>query len=574
MQTIWCIFLLVISAAASTTGTNYTVKADGGGNYTTIQACATAMSAGDTCTVYAGTYNESPTIPAGTSGNYKTITVNGTDVVTVQGFTINSHTKLIGNCPAKQGAVTTATCGFFIANTAAPTTRACISLASSSTDIYIVSNVLYACGTGPSGGMIQGSGVSYVYIQGNTWSYSGVTVAQAGTAVKEGNGSQFSSSSNHVLYENNDASHYTLNYCCGDQTYFIIRNNACHDQYETEAGGNAHTDCFYWSPNVTTAEILVEGNYQYNGIGPNAKGILNQGEYSPCLGACGGVMIYRYNTVNHIGSGNTSSYGWNHFVVYNNTYYDIGFLCGNSCSGGGDNFFTDTYPMKNWADLNNIWYFPTAQGGSGIANPVAADSESVANHFNTGYNLAYCNASGSSNCSLFGYLYESGTWTGDAGNILGYANQTPNTNNPNFVNVSANNFNLQAGSPAIAAGTYLTTVASGDSGSGTSLVVTDASYFQDSYGLSNANSTVYPDCISITTVSNHVCIAISGINYSANTITLQSGISRSVGDHIWLYSKSDGTQVLTGTAPDLGAYAYGNGGTPPAPPSGLAAVVN
>jgi hypothetical protein len=142
------------------------------------------------------------------------------------------------------------------------------------------------------------------------------------------------------------------------------------------------------------------------------------------------------------------------------------------------------------------------------------------------------------------------------------------------VNVSANNFNLQAGSPAIAAGTYLTTVASGDSGSGTSLVVTDASYFQDSYGLSNANSTVYPDCISITTVSNHVCIAISGINYSANTITLQSGISRSVGDHIWLYSKSDGTQVLTGTAPDLGAYAYGNGGTPPAPPSGLAAVVN
>ena len=77
MQTIWCIFLLAISAAASTTGTNYTVKADGGGNYTTIQACASAMSAGDTCTVYAGTYSESPNIPAGTAGNYKTITVNG-----------------------------------------------------------------------------------------------------------------------------------------------------------------------------------------------------------------------------------------------------------------------------------------------------------------------------------------------------------------------------------------------------------------------------------------------------------------------------------------------------------------
>ena len=54
--------------------------------------------------------------------------------------------------------------------------------------------------------------------------------------------------------------------------------------------------------------------------------------------------------------------------------------------------------------------------------------------------------------------------------------------NPLFVNyVSAgkqsNDYHLQSGSPAIAAGTNLTTVAAGDSGSGTSLVVTDAAYF-------------------------------------------------------------------------------------------------
>src|ERR1700721_1107632 len=120
MQTIWCIFLSAISAAAATTGTNYTVKAGGGGNYTTIQSCASAMSAGDTCTVYAGTYNESVTVTAGTSGNYKTITVNGSDVVSVRGFTLNSHTQLIGNCPTKQGTVITATCGFFISNPSSP----------------------------------------------------------------------------------------------------------------------------------------------------------------------------------------------------------------------------------------------------------------------------------------------------------------------------------------------------------------------------------------------------------------------------------------------------------------------
>src|SRR5690349_2216338 len=54
MQPIWCILLLAVSANAAT----LTVKSGGGGNFTTIQACATAMAAGDTCVVYAGTYNE------------------------------------------------------------------------------------------------------------------------------------------------------------------------------------------------------------------------------------------------------------------------------------------------------------------------------------------------------------------------------------------------------------------------------------------------------------------------------------------------------------------------------------
>jgi hypothetical protein len=564
-ETICCIFLLAISAAASTTGTNYTVKAGGGGNYTTIQSCASAMSPGDTCTVYAGTYNENVTVSAGTTGNYKTITVNGSDVVTVLSFTLNSHTKLIGNCPEKQGTVTTASCGFFIANPAAPTTAACISLPSSATDIYIRDNVMYACGAASSG-MIVGSGNSYIYIQGNTLSYSGVTTAQAGTTIKEGNGTELDGNSNHILEENNDLSHYTLGFCCGDQTYFIIRNNNVHDQYETEARANAHTDAFYWSPNVTTAEIVVEGNYQYNGIGPNAKGILNQGEYSPCLGTCGGVLIYRFNLVNHIGSGNTSSYGWNHFVMYNNTYYDVAFLCGSSC--GGDNMFTDTYSVKNWADINNIWYYPTAQVLN-ETNPLAADSASSATG-RWGYSLAYCNASGASNCSLFGHQYEQGTWTGDTGNILGYIGHSP-SNNPNFVNTGTD-FHLQAGSPAIAAGTYLAT-ANGSGSNSTTLVVNDASYFQDSYGLSNGFSTVSPDCISVTTVSNHVCI--TAVNYSKNTLTLASPISWSNGDSVWLYSKSDGVQVLTGSAPDMGAYPYTGGSAgSPSPPSGLAAVVN
>jgi hypothetical protein len=48
--------------AVSARAANYTVKPGGGGNYATIRACASALSAGDTCTVYAGTYNEDVTL--------------------------------------------------------------------------------------------------------------------------------------------------------------------------------------------------------------------------------------------------------------------------------------------------------------------------------------------------------------------------------------------------------------------------------------------------------------------------------------------------------------------------------
>src|SRR5260370_25197109 len=83
-----------ISLLATTVGTNYTVRSGGGGNYSTIQQCATAMAAGDTCTVFAGTYNESVTVSAGGVGAYKTLTVNPGDTVFVLSFTINSHVKV------------------------------------------------------------------------------------------------------------------------------------------------------------------------------------------------------------------------------------------------------------------------------------------------------------------------------------------------------------------------------------------------------------------------------------------------------------------------------------------------
>jgi hypothetical protein len=564
LHTIWCVLLLAASANAA----NLTVMSSGGGNYTTIQSCASAMSPGDTCTVYAGTYNENVTVPAGTSGNYKTITVNGSDVVSVLGFTLNSHTKLIGNCPTLQGTVTTANCGFFISNPSSPSSTACVAMPNNTTDVYIRNNVMYACGSGAMIAAGYPETVSYVYVQGNTLSYACITQAQAGTATKECNAAYIEGS--HVLVEGNDMSHYTLGLFMNTQ-YGVFRSNNMHDQHETEAGGNSHTDFWFSNPGVATYPVkfnVIESNYQYNTFGPDAKGILAQNASG--TQSCCDHIIERFNTASRLGGGfnsvNQPDLTWPYVKVYNNTLVDVSLDASVSLQGDIDNVENST----NAAMLNQLYYLTGPVNLTGFnmyACANAGTNPPASANCTNGYSLSYC--SGIICSTVYGHTYEVGTWLGESHDQIA---------DPLFVKYVSqgslsNDYHLQAGSPAIAAGTSLTTVASGDSGSGTSLVVADASFFQDGYGLSNPYSTVQGDCVAVTTVTNHVCV--TSVNYATNTLTLASSITRSSGDSVWLYSKSDGVQVLTGSAPDLGAYPYGSGGSthPPAPPSGLAAVV-
>ena len=113
---------------------------------------------------------------------------------------------------------------------------------------------------------------------------------------------------------------------------------------------------------------------------------------------------------------------------------------------------------------------------------------------------------------------------------------------------------LQSSSTAIDTGTYLTQ-ASGAGSSTTTLVVSDASYFQDgTWGSDLAKATLHADLIAIGTVGK--VVQIQSIDYSTNTITLASPMTWANGAPIWLYKKSDGAQVLYGSAPDMGAHEY------------------
>jgi hypothetical protein len=128
---------------------------------------------------------------------------------------------------------------------------------------------------------------------------------------------------------------------------------------------------------------------------------------------------------------------------------------------------------------------------------------------------------------------------------------------PLFNDAASNDYTLKALSPCINTAGSLTTIAAADTGSGTTLVVEDALFFQDGMGLDSEQG-VAADFIAVGTVDNTV--QISSINYATNTITLASGITRGDADEVWPYKDSDGTIVLYGSAPEMGAYEAVPGG--------------
>jgi len=501
------------------------------------------MAAGDTCTVYAGTYTGNVTVPAGTAGNYKTITVNGSDVVNVSGeFTLNSHTKLIGNCtkPAAPG-----TCGFSISTPSQ--SGGCLTATDGSTDFSFTNNVFFQCGLGNDViASFQGTtGVSFVTIQGNTFSYG------CGTSAAPNNCVALGLAGNHILVQNNDFSHFGIVIEAYGQ-YEVIRNNSFHDIYESECGsasGNCHMDMIYAERSNTAASDLVqyqlwEGNTATTVVGVDGKGLWTAADNpSGCGTSCFNV-IGRYNVFAHFGSGMSShTSGFLNVKWYNNSWIDPN----NAALGSpaSTSYRDDT--STGGGEINELYYYPQSVPSSWDWSPYALNSGADATGFTAGANGAYCSATP---C----------TFSGSGGSPTPFPNDTVGVFTPNVLfatdplaNYSGGNYNLAAGSPALAAGTYQTTVASADTGTGTSLIVTDAAFFQDGLGLNSAG--VQPDCVAVNTASNHVCV--TAVNYSTNTLTLASSISRSSGQGVYLYSKSDGAQVLTGSAPNIGALGGG-----------------
>jgi hypothetical protein len=461
-------------------------------------------------------------------------------VVNVPSFVLNSHTKIDG---------------FHIQNPSNPNGKECVWINQTSTDVFVEHNVITQCGHGMAVVVDYNSpyaGADHVYIRNNTISYG------CGTPASPNNCAAIAIAGSYSVVEGNDVSHFL--FCVqsyGD--HMVVRNNNCHDSYNTENGpssGNGHQDIIYAERGNNIWPIfnqLWENNTAVTVVGPDGKGL-----WTSANNVCSGCrnVIGRYNTLAHFGSGVLAqTTGFASVKYYNNTIvdYNLSYLSSNAQTAA-----THDATSPNGSEFNSLFYLPEsipASKGWYIYNVYSGNTG-----FTAGYNMAVCSASPCSFVNRSG----TGSFATDAtGNQIVVGSP--------FVNYAANDFHLATGVPAIGGGGPVTTVAAGDSGSGTSLVVNDAAFFQDSLGLSAVG--VQADCISVGTVANHVCI--TAVNYSTNTLTLASSINRSAGQGVYLYSKSDGTQVLTGNAPDLGAYPYGGTiTTGPPPPQSLTAVAH
>jgi hypothetical protein len=517
------VILVCLSATFRAEATTYTVKPSGG-NYTTIQACANVAAAGDTCTIYAGTYAGWTQSKSGSSGSPITFTANTGNTITVtSSITISSVGYITISYLALQAAIN-----------GDSATNHCIIDHNTATNTPLFANPYVTT---------QAAGAAYTstdnVISNNTVTYSSPTPG----VIIQLYGNRNRIENNTISGEGDD---------CMDLggANVVVRGNYCYNVNGTQSSGSNHID---FVQNIggaapTLTQSLIEHNVEQNCTNDagNCHFVITRTN-----GGNGSVgnsdnLIIRYNyaqnmdgmgfDIGGVGDDVTNAH------IYNNTVATEGL---DAANGAGATLYSDSCsPCAAGVVLNNIFYDVTA--ASTAWSPVAGNNSGdvAMENGNLTYDVGYAGNFGSPYSTEATYA-------------------ALHSKNPNFANYPTDG-TLQAGSPAIGAAVALTTVASSDSGSGTSLIVNDARFFQPGWGDTNA------DWIR---VGSSTTVQISAINYTTNTITLVSGISRSSGNPVYLYKDSAGNVVLPGANPDIGAYPYSAASAAaPAPPTNLAGV--
>ena len=239
-------------------------------------------------------------------------------------------------------------------------------------------------------------------------------------------------------------------------------------------------------------------------------------------------LILRQNTIRNVRLSGiiTGGTDYSDIYIYNNTFYStsVAYPAIDTQQMRAAIRLPGDGTLTRYRVLNDLAYGPvsTAQFWAVSATPFTSSVFDYNNWVNTNSSSQIYNIGGTS-YSLSGM--QSATVYEDHAKSA----------NPLFTNISSGDFTLQSTSPAMNAGTFLTTTVG--SGSGTTLTVADAGFFTDGFGL------VPGDMIQ---VGSNSPVRITTINYGTNAITVAQNIAWSNGQGVSL-SYSD-------VRPDMGAH--------------------
>jgi hypothetical protein len=521
---------LLLFAELVAGATTYTVKSAGGGNFTTIGACATAAVAGDTCLIFAGTYVET-VAPAhsGASGSPITFTTNPGDSVTVQGFNLSTLSYLTISGTAANPLIVT---------------QAISWLAVSHSTFQYITNTAGAGGPcfGGNGWYQTGQPSSYNQFLNLTLQYCGGKSNNGSGAIEfEGD---------HNLVDSVSVSYSQAAVTLSGQ-FNVIRNSSFGPTSTAVIGGNHSqpiensVSCGGGNSDIAGGmqHLLYENNYSAQWRGQNSHGtaLITDTGSTPC-GTTSNV--FRLSQTMDSGSYSTEIYSSLNSYFYSDSFSNT--QLDNGAKDQEDYQFHPSAPSSR--TINNIFANMTNLGATDWC--IYADSPFVENHnlcFNSGY---------------------SGSWNGPStGGGNSYDPSDILNKDPLFVNPDSN-LQLQSGSPAIGVGGPLTT-AVGSGTVSTSLTVADAGFFSWGYGIPN----VQADWIRI---GPSTTVQIASINYATNVITLTSPVTWASGAAVYLYKDSSGNIQLNSLNPNLGAFPAGStGGSSngaPAPPTNVQAI--
>ena len=525
--------LLLLLPALRLQANTYTVKAAGGGNFTTVGQCAATAVAGDRCVIFAGTYNETVT-PAnsGSSGNPITFSTNPGDAVAVTAWNLGSLSYITIQGAAAAPMIVTSGVGWgnithSIFQYISENGGGCFGgngwYTTNQPTSYnqFLNLTLVSCGGVPAGPAIELEGDHNLF-DGIVCSYAQACITLSGQFNVIRN-STFGPTSAAVL---------------GGQHSQPVENSvACGGGAGTTdiAGGMQH--------------LLYENNTSVQWRGGNSHGtalVTDTGSVT-----CGTTSnVFRLSQTMDSGSYGVQIYSSKNVYFYNDSFSDTQLDNGNK----DHEDYTLDPNEPNSRTINNIFANMTQPGSTDWC--IFADTPIVENHnlcFNSGW---------------------TGSWNGPStGSGSSYDSTDLFNKNPLYL-AQDTDLHLQSGSPAIGAGGPLTTAA-GSGTASTSLTVGDAGFFSWGYGIPN----VQPDWIRI---GPSVTAQIANINYSTNVITLATPASWSSGAGVYLYKNSNGTIVLNAANPNIGfdisaGSASGGGSSsgnpqPPLPPTNVQAV--